>query len=185
MCGHDIPSSCHKVRHSVAKILIYALPGQTLKEKVAYIFVQLNAWKISWNIAIIKKRRKKQHRSRVLRTWNGSLNTDPLGISDNFDNFWQLWQSWRLVTFETLTTFFDNFWQLWQSLLPDNKERHWTAFVILAMFFIGNFWTQYNHIDHTSEWFQFMWMVILFNLIPQLLHFIQNSTTLLYGFNSC
>ena len=135
-------------------------------------------------------------------------------ICDNFDHFWQLWQFLTTLTILETCDFWDTdyiFWQflttltilwlatfetlitiltienlnLWQSLLPDNKERHWTAFAILAMFFIGNFWTQYNHIDHTFEWFQFMWMLILFNLIPQLLHFIQNSTTLLYGFISC
>ena len=49
------PPAVIKYDISVAKILIYALPGQTLEEKVAYIFVQLNAWKISWNIAIIEK----------------------------------------------------------------------------------------------------------------------------------
>ena len=53
------PPAVIKYDISVAKILIYALPGQTLEEKVAYIFVQLNAWKISWNIAIIEKEEEK------------------------------------------------------------------------------------------------------------------------------
>jgi len=47
---------------------------------------------------------------------------------------WQR-QTKGLVTFETLITILkiENL-NLWQSLLPDNKEWHWTAFAILAMF---------------------------------------------------
>ena len=71
----------------------------------------------------------------------------------NFDDFCQLWQSlltWQwhqqrqkqkqsrgLVTFGTLITILtiENL-NTWQSLLPYNKEWHWTAFAILAMFII-------------------------------------------------
>ena len=46
-------------------------------------------------------------------------------------------QSKGLVTFETLITILtiENL-NSWQSLLPDYQEWHWTAFAILAMFFI-------------------------------------------------
>ena len=68
------------------------------------------------------------------------------------------------------------------------KINHTSAwFQLMWMLLLFNLIPQLLHFiqNHNSAWFQFMWMLILFNLIPQLLHFIQNSTTLLYGFNSC
>ena len=81
----QIHYSCRKIIKygiSVSKISTHSLPGQTLEE-ITYIFDQLNAWKIPQKYC---KNKRKHYRSRVLWTWNVSLNTDPLGSIVMFAN---------------------------------------------------------------------------------------------------
>ena len=66
-------------------------------------------------------------------------------------------QTCRLVTIETLITILtiENL-NSWQSLLPDNQKWQWTAFAIIAMFFILKsfciFWIRIFQFEKAFVW---------------------------------
>ena len=73
----------------------------------------------------------------MLRTHDLTQKNLPTYIFTHLPTYLATQQTCRLVTIETLITIptIENL-NSWQSLLPDNQKWQWTAFAILAMFFI-------------------------------------------------